>query len=98
MIFLIMASSPSNRTRKKRIFAIIKQMKQKLIYGGVSLVAGFALFFMGLNTDPQVSADVGAIDPNATIKFEIVLFAGVALVIISFILFAMAAVQRDKKD
>ena len=73
-------------------------MKQKLIYGGMSLVAGFALFFMGLNSDPSVNADVGAIDPNATAKFEIVLFAGVVLVIISFILFAMAAVQQDKKN
>ena len=60
-------------------------------------MAGFALFFMGLNSDPSVNADVAAIDPNAVTKFEIVLFAGVILVVISFILFAMAAVQQDKK-
>jgi hypothetical protein len=71
-------------------------MKNKLILGSGSLLTGLAIVFFAVSSDPSANADVLALDPLATARFQLVLVSGVILVIISFILFALAATRSNK--
>jgi hypothetical protein len=71
-------------------------MKNKLILGSASLLTGMLVIFFAVNSDPSASADVLALDPLATARFQLVLIAGVILVVISFILFALAITRSNK--
>lgn len=71
-------------------------MKQKLVLGSASLLTGLAMLFFAVSGNQSASADVTALDPLATARFELVLFGAAILVIISFILFALAATKGEK--
>ncbi len=66
-------------------------MKNRLILGSSSLLTGLALFFFALKSDPSAQADVIALDPMAAARFQIVLYGGILLVLISFVFFVLAA-------
>ena len=71
-------------------------MKNKLILGSASLLTGMAMLFFAINSNPSASADVLAIDPASTTRFQVVIIAAVILVVISFVLFALAATRSEK--
>jgi len=73
-------------------------MRSKIFAASGSLVMGLALLFLALKSDPTASADTLSLDPMALVRFKIVLAAACILIIISFILFAMAAFQSKAKS
>ena len=72
-------------------------MRAKIMTASGTLLMGIAMLFLAIKSDPTASADTMALDPLAVTRFKIVLGIGVILVIISFILFAIAALSVDKK-
>jgi hypothetical protein len=59
---------------------------------------GVALLILGLQTDPTASADIMSLDPLAVARFKIVVAAACVLIVISFILFAVAAMSYSEKS
>ena len=72
-------------------------MRSKIISASGSLVLGISLFFLALKSDPTASADTLALDPNSLMRFKIILVAATILVLVSFVLFVMAAMHTDKR-
>jgi len=72
-------------------------MKSKLIAASGSLLMGAGLFYLALKSDPTVSADTMSLDPMAFSRFQIVIAAATLLVIVSFILFAWAALSAKDR-
>jgi hypothetical protein len=73
-------------------------MKSKIIAGSSSLLMGVALLILGLQTDPTASADIMSLDPLAVARFKIVVAAACVLIVISFILFAVAAMSYSENS
>lgn len=73
-------------------------MRNKLITASGSLVFGLALIFMANKINPTASADTLALDQTALARFQIVMVAGIILIVVSFILFIYAAVSKPDKD
>lgn len=71
-------------------------MRSKIIAGSGSLLMGVAMLILGIKSDPTASADTLALDPLAVARFKIVIAAACILIIISFILFAVAALSHKE--
>lgn len=73
----------------------MKQQK-KISSGLLVLVLGGAMVYLGNNAMSSVSADT-MIDSSSINQFKIVFIIGVVLVLVSFVLLALASMSTDNK-
>ena len=73
----------------------MKQQK-KISSGLLVLVLGGAMTYLGNNAMSSVSADT-MIESSSIDQFKIVFIVGIVLVLVSFVLLALASMSTDKK-
>lgn len=71
--------------------------KQKRISSGLLLlVLGGGMTYLGSNALPSASADT-LIDASSINQFKVVFIIGIVLVLVSFVLLALASISTEKE-